>query len=83
MFIMNLRFQPHAVERMQQRNLTVGEVETVIASPDGRIRQSHDKWILYKRLGRKDDSIAAVVIEEMGQGIIDVVTVMVNFEVQK
>ena len=81
---MELRFHPHAVERMQDRNLTVGEVEAVVTSPDGRIRQTKDKHILYKRLGQRSDNlIAAVVVETLSGGITEVITVLVNFEVKK
>lgn len=80
---MELRFHPHAVGRMQERKLTVEEIEEVIHSPHGRIRQSKDKSILYKTLvGRKDNLIATVIIEIPGD-IIEVLTVLVNFEVTK
>ncbi len=81
---MNLRFHPHAVERMQERKLTVTEVEGVVYSPDGRIRQTKDKVILYKRLDRRTDNlIAAVIIETLPGGLTEVITVLVNFEVKK
>jgi hypothetical protein len=81
---MNLRFHPHAVERMQKRKLTVTEVESVVNSPDGRIRQTKDKAILYKKLDRRPDNlIAAVVVESFPGDITEVVTALVNFEVKK
>jgi hypothetical protein len=79
-----LRFHPHAVERMQDRRLSVIEVESVVTAPDGRIRQTKDKSILYKELKqRKDNLIAAVIVEALPGGIIEVVTVLVNFEVRR
>jgi hypothetical protein len=81
---MELRFHPHAVERMQERNLTVGEVEAVIRAPDGRIPQTRDKAILYKRLSRRSDNLIAAVVVELGAGgITEVITVLINFEVKK
>jgi predicted fused transcriptional regulator/phosphomethylpyrimidine kinase len=81
---MNLRFHPHAVERMQERKLTVAELESVIASPDGRITQTKDKSILYRRLKhRTDNLIAAVIIELLPGDLTEVITVLVNFEVKK
>lgn len=81
---MELRFHPHAVLRMQERGLTVAEVEGVVFSPDGRISQTKDKSILYKRLNqRKDNLIAAVVVEHLPSGLIEIITVLVNFEVKK
>lgn len=81
---MNIRFQSHAVARMQERRLTVDEVESVVKAPDGRIRQTKDKQILYKKLARRADNfIAAVVVELLPGNLIEVITVMVNFEVKK
>ena len=80
---MTLRFRPHAVSRMLERGISVEEVEAIVEKPDGRIYQSHDKSILYKKLkGRKDNLIAAVVLEEQFDGVIEVITVLVNFEVK-
>jgi hypothetical protein len=80
----NIRFQPHAVWRMQQRNLSVEEVLQIIQEPDGKIAQSKDKTILYKKLNRRSDNlVAAVVVERMAGDLLEVVTVLVNFEVRK
>jgi hypothetical protein len=79
-----IRFQPHAVTRMQERGISVVEVEQIISSPDGRIAQSKDKAILYKKLvGRRDNLVAAVVLERLPGNLLEVVTVLVNFEVKK
>lgn len=81
---MNVRFQSHAVLRMQQRGLSVDEVLRIIQAPDGKIPQSKDKAILYKKLNRRSDNlVAAVVVERMPGDILEVVTVLVNFEVKK
>lgn len=81
---MQIRFQPHAVERMQERKITVREVESVIESPDGRIQQSQDKQILYKKLpNRSDNLVAAIVVDRLPGGIVEVITVLINFEVRK
>jgi hypothetical protein len=81
---MKLLFHPHAVERMQQRKLSVHEIIDVVVEPDGRIKQSFDKWILYKDLShRKDNLIAAVVVEKKDEKTYEVITVLINFEVRK
>lgn len=81
---MEIRFHPHAVQRMQERKVTVAEVELIIAQPDGRIPQSKDKAILYKKLPkRKDNLVAAVIVEKINNGLIEVVTILINFEVRK
>lgn len=81
---MEVRFHPHAVLRMQERDLAVDEVLQIIEKPDGKIAQSKDKVILYKRLKRRPDNlVAAVVVERMPGSLLEVVTVLVNFEVRK
>ena len=80
---MELVYSSHAVERMQERKLSTRDVESVIFRPDGKIKQSKDKWIYHKKLkGRLDNSVAAVVVEKKGN-FMEIVTVMVNFEVKK
>ncbi len=77
---MKVTYRDHAVTRMIERRLTPNEVEHVLNYPDGEIRQSRDKVIYYKRMrGRKDNLIAVVAIK--GDGFVDVVTVLVHFEV--
>ncbi len=79
---MEIRYSPHAVDRMIQRRISTAEVEDVFAKPDGLIKQSQDKIIIYKKIGsRADNSLAVVAVEQDGN--IEVVTVMVNFEVKK
>lgn len=69
---------------MQERKLTVEEVQAVIEAPDGKIPQTKDKAILYRRIHRRADNlVAAVVVESLPGGWIEVVTVLVNFEVRK
>ena len=81
---MEIRFLPHAVERMQERKISPSEVELILSSPDGRIRQSRDKEIFYKKLpGRDDNLVAAVAVNKSYKNVIEVITVMVNFEVRK
>ncbi len=70
---------------MLERKISVQEVEQIIAKPDGQIKQTKDKTIYYKKLSaRKDNLLAAVVVEHFASfGVIEVVTVLVNFEVKK
>jgi hypothetical protein len=81
---MKLKFHEHAVQRMQERKISVDEVGQIIEEPDGKIRQSQDKWILYKKLKkRKDNLLAAVIVDRGEEDWIEVITVLINFEVRK
>ena len=81
---MKLKFHDHAVERMQERKISVSEVNQIVESPDGRIQQSKDKWILYKKLKkRKDNLVAAVIVDQSKNDWVEVITVLINFEVKK
>ena len=79
---MEIRYAPHAVDRMIQRQISTAEVEDVLAKPDGSINQSLDKIIAYKKIDtRTDNSLAVVAVERDGN--FEVITVMVNFEVKR
>ncbi len=79
---MVIRYRSHAVDRMLQRNITTAEVELILNEPDGSIKQSKDKYIYYKKLkGRKDNLIAAVTLIK-SKDEFEILTVMVDFEVQ-
>ena len=67
---------------MIQRQISSADVEDVLAKPDGLIKQSQDKLIVYKKVdARTDNSLAVVAVEQRGN--FEVITVMVNFEVKK
>lgn len=79
---MNIKYRPHAVDRMLQRNISTLEVEVVLTEPDGMIKQSQDKFIYYKKIkGRNDNSVAAVTLLK-SKNEFEVITVMIDFEVQ-
>ena len=79
---MEIKYSPHAVERMLQRRISTQEVEGILTEPDDVIRQSRDKFIAYEKIrGRRDNLLAAVAVED-GR-VWEVITVMVNFEVRK
>ncbi len=67
---------------MLQRNISTKDVELILNEPDGKIQQSQDKFIFYKKLkGRKDNLIAAVTVIRT-KTTYEIVTVMINFEVK-
>ncbi len=67
---------------MLQRNISIKDVELILNEPDGKIQQSQDKFIFYKKLkGRKDNLIAAVTVIRT-KTTYEIVTVMINFEVK-
>lgn len=71
---------PHAVERVVDRKISMEELELLIFSPDEVIAQG-PKFLLVKKLkGRKDNNVAAVIIEKKEQDLWVVITVMVNFQ---
>jgi hypothetical protein len=81
---MEVTYTQHAVERMFQRKITPFMVEEILLRPDGKIKQSHDKWIFYKKFPkRKDNLVAAVAIEFKTAYQYEIVTVMINFEVSR
>lgn len=80
---MEIKYTPHAVERMIQRKVSPQEVELLLGAPDGTIVQSMEKFIYYKKInGRKDNALAAVAVQKKNDQY-EVITVMVNFEVKK
>lgn len=67
---------------MLQRNISTKDVELILSEPDGKIKQSQDKYIFYKKLkGRKDNLVAAVTVLR-AVDTFEIVTVMINFEVK-
>jgi hypothetical protein len=80
---MDIKYSSHAVERMILRKITTGEVELIIKSPDGEIKQSKDKYIYYKKIKLRNDNLLAAVTVKRSMKVIEVLTVMVNFEVKK
>ena len=79
---MEIRYRSHALERMSKRWISAQDVDSILANPDGLIRQSRDKVIAHKEIrGRQDNSVAVVALE--GEGAWEVITVMVNFEVRE
>ncbi len=80
--MMNIKYSSHSVDRMLKRNITTKDVELILSEPDGKIQQSRDKFIFYKKLkGRKDNLIAAVTVLR-SKSTYEIVTVMINFEVK-
>lgn len=78
---MEIKYTPHAVERMIQRKVSPQEVELLLGDLDGTIVQSMEKFIYYKKIkGRKDNALAAVAVKKKNDHY-EVITVMVNFEV--
>ncbi len=80
---MELLFSSHAVERMQQRQISSLDVEAIVLHPDGKIKQSHDKLVFYKKLKGRRDNLVAVVGVRKTPASMEILTVMVNFEVRK
>jgi hypothetical protein len=80
---MTLVFFGHAVEQMLKRAIDPKDVEILIAHPDGVIRQSRDKRILYRRFPTRRDNLIAAVVIQQNESILEIITVMHNFEVKK
>ena len=82
LLMMNIKYSSHSVDRMIQRNISTKDVELILGEPDGKIKQSQDKYIFYKKIkGRKDNLIAAVTVLR-SVNTYEIVTVMINFEVK-
>ncbi len=70
---------PHAAERMQERNISVAELEKVLTLPDEVIKQG-PKWIYVKMIKHRKDNLLAAVVLEKKEGLWLVITLMVNFQ---
>jgi hypothetical protein len=74
---------PHAVERMEERHITLAEVREILSDPEECMSQG-PKWILAKSFrGRTDNLIAAVALERKDRNLWVNVTLMVRFEAGK
>jgi len=81
--MMKITYSSHAVNRMIQREISTVEVAALLRNPNGIVQQSRNKSIYYKYLdGRNDNNIAAVVVKITKNAYL-VITVMINFEVNK
>lgn len=70
---------PHAAQRMIERKISVRELEEVFQAPD-LIQNQGPKYILARSFtNRKDNLIAAVLIEKVEKNLWLVITVMVDF----
>ena len=71
---------PHALKRIEERKITVEELTQIIEVPEIQIQQG-PKWIFAKTiLKRKDNLLAAVLLERKDHDLWLVITVMVNFQ---
>ena len=71
---------PHAVDKVLDRKISMQELEQLILNPDEIIEQG-PKFILVKKfLKRKDNNMAAVLIEKKGKDLWVIITVMINFQ---
>ena len=80
---MDITYGGHAVERMEERKISVSEVELILSRPDGEIIQSKDKIIFYKKIKYRNDNLIAAVTVKKSANQFEVITVMINFEVKK
>lgn len=80
--MMDIKYSSQSVYRMLQRNISTKDIELILSEPGGKIKQSQDKYIFYKKLkGRKDNLIATVTVLK-SKNSYEIVTVMINFEVK-
>ncbi len=74
----NLIYTDHAVQRMEQRKINHEVILDLLLSPDGRIKQTMDKEIVYKKIKNRTDNLIAVVVVAKKE----ILTVMNFFEVK-
>ena len=78
--IKNWVLSPHAVKRMEERKISLAELQTVLSQPDLIIPQG-PKWIFAKRLlPRRDNLIAAVLLQKKEKDLWLVISVLIRFE---
>lgn len=76
---MKIIYRDHAVTRMSERNISTADVALILANPDGKIRQSADKWIYFKSIPKRLDNAVAVVTVVLTPSQFEVITVMIHF----
>ena len=70
----------HAVERMEERKVSMDEVRAIITSPEHVIEQG-SKYILSKTLdGRSDNMVSIVVLEKKEHDLWMIITVMIKVQ---
>ena len=79
--LMEIKYSSLAVDRMIQGNITTQDVEFLITDPDGTIKQSRDKIIFYRKIEHRKDNLMAAVTVLKTRNVYEVITVMVNFEI--
>ena len=78
--IKNWVLSRHAIQRANERRISVTELQQMIEEPDDVLPQG-TKWIFAKKLrNRSDNLVAAVLIEKKELELWVVVTVMIHFE---
>jgi hypothetical protein len=80
---MEIKYSSHAVKRMIQRKISPQDVELVISDHDGKIKQSKDKFIYYKKIKSRKANLLAAVTFKKSKNRYEVITLMINFEVKK
>ena len=69
---------PHAWEKLEARQISKNELDSILKEPDDVIPQG-PKYLLAKNFpGRSDNNLAAVILKKEDLWI--VITVMVNFQ---
>ena len=78
--IKNWVLTPHAVQRLEERKVSITEIDNILKNPD-LIKAQGPKYILAKKVsGRTDNMIACVVLERKTDDLWVVITIMHNFE---
>jgi len=73
---------PHAAERLLERKITIYQLSLLLHDPEKIIHQG-PKFILIRHFpNRKDNKLAAVVLEKHGENLWLVITLLINFEIK-
>ncbi len=73
----------HAALRAEERGITAHEIQELLKNPDHAVEQG-PKWVFTKAFTkRRDNMIAAVLIEKQEKNLWLVITVMNEFELKK
>ncbi len=73
-----LLYTEHAVKRMLERKISTEVINDIVKSFDGKILQTCDKEILYKKIKNRDDNLIAIILVQNTE----ILTVMNNFEIK-
>ena len=70
-----IEITPHARKRMEERGITIEQVEETVQNPEGTIEVKHGRKASYRRYGSK---FVVVIYEEEGENVLVITALKVD-----